>query len=84
MPGVARDEIPELRALREAYDTAREKMLKGIETAFAKNQPNARIARSVDWTREYVGKLRKDWEAGQPAQPSEGETGEPAKSSEQD
>jgi hypothetical protein len=58
MLDVARDEIPELRALRDDYDRARDALMKGINKAIDEGESNARIARSVDWTREYIAKLR--------------------------
>lgn len=58
MIDVARDEIPELRALRDDYDRARDALMAGINKAFDEGESNARIARSVDWTREYIAKLR--------------------------
>jgi hypothetical protein len=58
MPDVARDEIPELRALRDDYDRARDALMAGIHKAMSEGETNARIARSVDWTREYIAKIR--------------------------
>lgn len=58
MIAVARDEIPELRALRDDYDRARDALMEGIHKAIDDGETNARIARSVDWTREYIAKLR--------------------------
>lgn len=58
MPDVARDEIPELRALRDEWDRARVALMAGIYKAMDDGETNARIARSVDWTREYVAKIR--------------------------
>jgi hypothetical protein len=63
MLDVARDEITELRALRDDYDRARDALMKGIHTAIDDGETNARIARSVDWTREYIAKLRKEAES---------------------
>jgi hypothetical protein len=59
MTAVARDEIPALRALRDAYDQARDALMAGIEAEFERGEKDARIARSVDWSREYIAKLRK-------------------------
>jgi hypothetical protein len=59
MTVVARDEIPELRALRDAFDQARDALMAGIYEQFDRGEKDARIARSVDWTREYIGKIRK-------------------------
>ena len=67
MLDVARDEIPELRALRDDYDRARDALMKGINRALDDGETNARIARSVDWTREYVAKLRAAAEAAKKA-----------------
>lgn len=58
MLDVARDEIPELRVLRDDYDRARDALMEGINKAIGGGESNARIARSVDWTREYIAKLR--------------------------
>lgn len=58
MLDVARDEIPELRALRDDYDRARDALMEGIRKAIDGGESNARIARSVDWTREYIAKIR--------------------------
>jgi dsRNA-specific ribonuclease len=55
---MARDEIPELRALRDEYDRAREKLLAGIRKALADGESLAKIGRSVDWSREYIGRIR--------------------------
>ena len=63
MHDVARDEIPELRALRDDYDRARDALMAGINKAIGEGETNARIARSVDWTREYIAKLRKEAES---------------------
>lgn len=59
MPHVARDEIPKLRKLRDAYDKARDALMTGIHEEMDNGEPNARIARSVDWTREYIAKIRQ-------------------------
>jgi len=67
---VARDEIPKLRALRDELDAAakeaaeivdppKKALMEAIVEAFAAGEPDSRIARSVDWSREYVGRLRK-------------------------
>lgn len=58
MPDVARDENPKLRALRDDWDRARDALMAGIYEAMDDGETNARIARSVDWTREYVAKIR--------------------------
>jgi len=63
MPDVARDEIPQLRILRDEYDRARDALMEGISRALTEGETNARIARSVDWTREYISKLRKESDA---------------------
>lgn len=60
MLNMARDEIPELRALRDDYDRARDALMAGIKTAIDGGESNARIARSVDWSREYIARIRKD------------------------
>lgn len=73
MTGVARDEIPELRALRDEYDRARDALMAGIEKQLDSGESNARIARSVDWSREYIARIRKEHDSPQ----SEG--GEPGR-----
>ncbi|MFG1619538.1 hypothetical protein ACGFI3_42870 [Nonomuraea wenchangensis] len=55
---MAKDEIPELRSLREAYDRAREALMVGIREEIAKGENLAKIGRSVDWSREYIAKIR--------------------------
>lgn len=65
MSRMARDEIPELRKIQDAYDRADAARKAGVEKAFADGENNARIARSVDLSREYIGRWRKKWEAGQ-------------------
>jgi len=73
---VARDEIPKLRQLRDSLDEAEQRaaeivdppkqaLMEAIEEAFATGEPDSRIARSVDWSREYVGRLRKKRDAQQ-------------------
>lgn len=63
MSRMARDEIPELRKIQDAYDRADAARKAGVEKAFADGENNARIARSVDLSREYIGRWRKKWEA---------------------
>ncbi len=58
MSRMARDEIPELRALRDEYDRARDALMAGIGERLNAGESNARIARSVDWTREYIARIR--------------------------
>ena len=60
MSRMARDEIPELRALRDKYDRARDALMAGIGDRLDAGESNARIARSVDWTREYIARIRKE------------------------
>lgn len=67
MLDVARDEITELRDLRDDYDRARDALMKGIHKAIDAGETNARIARSVDWTREYIAKIRKETDAAKKA-----------------
>lgn len=55
---MARDEIPELRTLREAYDSARADLMEGIRAALKRREPLARIGRSVDWSGEYIAQIR--------------------------
>lgn len=68
MSRMARDEIPELRKIQDTYDRADAARKAGVEKAFANGEPNARIARSVDLSREYIGRWRKKWEAARAAQ----------------
>lgn len=58
MVAMVRDEIPELRKLRNEYDAARAALLAGIRAYLAKGHGPAQIARSVDWSREYIAKIR--------------------------
>lgn len=67
---VVRDEIGDLRGRRDRYDAAKDALMAGIYAAFERGESNARIARSVDWSREYIGKLRKAWESGAEVPPS--------------
>ena len=67
---VVRDEIQSLRVHRDEFDAARDALMADIYAAFERGESNARIARSVDWSREYIGKLRKAWESGSDAPPS--------------
>ncbi|MFF0862321.1 hypothetical protein ACFYUV_11255 [Nonomuraea sp. NPDC003560] len=55
---MAKDEIPELRELRDAYDQARAALFAGIREQIGKGESLAKIGRSVDWSREYIGKIR--------------------------
>lgn len=55
---MAKDEIPRLRKLRTDYDKARERLLAGIKDELDQGQTPSRIARSVDWSREYIAKIR--------------------------
>lgn len=63
MTGMARDEIPELRALRDEYDRARDALMGAIHKHLDLGESNARIARSVDWSREYIARMKKEREA---------------------
>lgn len=63
MASMARDEIPELRQLRDAYDQARDALMDAIHRHIDAGESNARIARSVDWSREYIARIRKEREA---------------------
>ncbi|MEU3204277.1 hypothetical protein ABZ702_10405 [Streptomyces cyaneofuscatus] len=60
---MARDEIPELRGLRDEYDRTRDALMQAIYAHLDKGESNARIARSVDWSREYIARIRKEREA---------------------
>ena len=63
MTDMARDEITELRQLRDAYDEARDALMAGIHKHLDAGETNARIARSVDWSREYIARIRKERDA---------------------
>lgn len=60
---MAKDEIPELRTLRDEYDRARKRLMAGIRKSIADGESLAKIGRSVDWSREYIAKIR-DGKAG--------------------
>ena len=62
MAAMARDEIPELRQLRDEYDRARDALMAAIGKHLDMGESNARIARSVDWSREYIARIRKERE----------------------
>lgn len=64
---MAKDEIPELRKLRDEYDAARERLLAGIRKHLKTETPS-RIARSVDWSREYIAKIRDGKTGGRKSQ----------------
>lgn len=70
---MARDEIPELRQLRDEYDAARDKLMETIGKHIDAGEKNARIARSVDWSREYIAKLRNARAHGEAPKPPRGE-----------
>ncbi len=55
---MARDEIPELRELRDAYDKARAALFAGIRAHLKAGRGPSEIGRSVDWSREYIAKIR--------------------------
>lgn len=55
---MAKTEIPELRALRDAYDEARRQLLAGIHKHLAEGRSLAEIGRSVDWSSGYVAQIR--------------------------
>jgi hypothetical protein len=55
---MAKNEIPELRQLRDDYDKARERLLASIHRYLAAGRGPSEIGRSVDWTREYIAKIR--------------------------
>jgi hypothetical protein len=63
MTAMARDEIPELRELRDEYDRARDALMAAIHKHLDQGESNARIARSVDWSREYIARIRKERDA---------------------
>lgn len=60
MTAMARDEIIELRHLRDEYDRARDALMAAINKHLDAGESNARIARSVDWSREYIARIRKE------------------------
>ncbi|GLU46306.1 hypothetical protein [Nocardiopsis ansamitocini] len=53
-------EVPRLRALRTDYDKARAALMQGIreELEARGGQGLNVIARSVDWSPQYIGKIR--------------------------
>ena len=55
---MAKEEIPELRALRDEYDRARKNLFAGIRKHLAAGRGPSEIGRSVDWSREYIAKIR--------------------------
>ena len=55
---MAKEEIPELRELRDAYDRARANLFAGIHKHLKEGRGPSEIARSVDWSREYIAKIR--------------------------
>lgn len=57
---MAKDEIEHLRKLRDEYDRARAALMQGIKDEIeARNGKDmALIGRSVDWSREYIAKIR--------------------------
>ncbi len=61
MKPMAKNEIERLRKLREEYDRAREALLRGIDEELEERDGRdlSLIGRSVDWSREYIGKLNK-------------------------
>lgn len=63
MAAMARDEIPELRDLRDKYDRARDELMTAIHKHLDAGESNARVARSVDWSREYIARIRKERDA---------------------
>lgn len=55
---MAKDEFPELRELRDTYDEARARLFSGIRRYLDQGESLAKIGRSVDWSREYIAKIR--------------------------
>lgn len=53
-----KSEIAELRKLRTQYDNARARLLAGIRKAFEDGHGPAEVGRSVDWSSEYVARIR--------------------------
>jgi hypothetical protein len=56
-PGAAMSQA-ELWRLNDAYQAAHRALKEGVIAELDRGETNARIARSVDWTREYIAKLR--------------------------
>lgn len=57
----------ELHRLNAAYQAAHRALADGVMTELERGGDEARIARSVDWTREYIAKLRTAHEAAKAA-----------------
>jgi hypothetical protein len=55
---MAKEEIPELRKLRDDYDRARAALFAGIRKHLSEGRGPSEIGRSVDWSREYIAKIR--------------------------
>lgn len=55
---MAKEEIPELRKLRNEYDRARANLFAGIRKHLKEGRGPSEIGRSVDWSREYIAKIR--------------------------
>lgn len=57
---MAEKEIPHLRALRDDFDRSRKALMQGIRDELDKRGGKGLnvIARSVDWTPQYIGKIR--------------------------
>jgi hypothetical protein len=80
---MAKDEIPELRALREEYDRARTALFAGIYRYLANGEGLSRIGRSVDWSREYIARIR-DGKVKEAADAVRSESAAPSKAPEHD
>lgn len=55
---MARDEIAELRKLRNDYDRSRRRLFAGIRRYLELGHGPSKIARSVDFSREYIAQIR--------------------------
>lgn len=57
--------MPELRRLTLAYKAAHRDLADSVVAELASGGDEDRIARSVDWSREYIARIRKEREADQ-------------------
>jgi hypothetical protein len=55
---MAENQIAELRDLRSQYDAAREKLSAAVRQHLQAGASPALVARSVNWSREHVSKIR--------------------------
>ncbi|MFC4466676.1 hypothetical protein ACFPH6_19450 [Streptomyces xiangluensis] len=59
--------LSELRRLTLAYKAAHRALAEGVVAELARGGDEDRIARSVDWSREYVARIRKERNADEAA-----------------